>query len=139
MPSDHETFHHQADIGVRGQGRTLGQAFAHAAMALTEVVCDPGLVRPERTLNVELAEDDPELLLYAWLSEVVTLMDVERMLFSRFVVHVADGRLQAELSGEGIDRERHRPAVEIKAVTFHQLKVERGAGGLWLAQAVVDV
>lgn len=35
-----EHFPHQADIGVRGMGATLAQAFEQAALALTAVIVD---------------------------------------------------------------------------------------------------
>ncbi|MEW5891370.1 MAG: archease, partial [Pseudomonadota bacterium] len=36
-----EHFRHGADIGVRGIGDTLGEAFAQGALALTAVVTEP--------------------------------------------------------------------------------------------------
>lgn len=39
-----QTFPHEADIGVRGTGATIDEAFAGAAQALTAVICDPATV-----------------------------------------------------------------------------------------------
>ena len=39
-----EHFSHDADIGVRGWGQTLAQAFEQAALALTAVVTDAEVV-----------------------------------------------------------------------------------------------
>ena len=36
-----EHFAHGADVGVRGVGATLNEAFEQAALALTAVVADP--------------------------------------------------------------------------------------------------
>ena len=38
-----ETFPHEADVGVRGFGNTLAEAFAGAATALSAVICFRGL------------------------------------------------------------------------------------------------
>jgi len=64
-----EHFHHQADIGVRGRGETLEEAFAQAATALTAVITDPTKVNPRKTIRVECEAPDRELLLADWLNE----------------------------------------------------------------------
>lgn len=139
MSAAYATFAHEADVGVRGTGESLAEALEGAALALTAVVVRPERVRPARRLAVRLREADPELLLYAWLSEVIRLMDTERMVFSRASVRLDGPELTAELWGEPLDPTRHEPAVEVKAATFEQLAVRRAADGTWTAQAVVDV
>lgn len=134
-----EHFQHGADIGVRGLGDTPAEAFAAAATALTAVVTPPAGVAALREVRIRCEEPDLEFLLYAWLNAVIYQMAGERLLFSRFAVTLAGTTLEAVLRGEPVDTERHAPAVEVKAATFHQLKVERRPDGLWVAQCVVDV
>ncbi len=134
-----EHFHHQADIGVRGRGETLEEAFAQAATALTAVITDPAKVAPRKTMRVECEAPDRELLLADWLNALVFEMSTRHMLFSRFDVHIDGKHLSASLGGEPIDRERHRPAVEVKGATYTALRVSRDERGAWMAQAVVDV
>ena len=45
MSARWQHFHHGADVGVRGIGSTLAQAFEQAALALTAVVTDPATVK----------------------------------------------------------------------------------------------
>jgi SHS2 domain-containing protein len=135
-----EHFDHGADIGVRGVGPTMASAFAEAARALTAVVCDPGLVRSRTTVDVRRENPDPELLLVDWLNAVVFEMATRRMLFSRFDVReIVNGRLEATLHGEGVDRARHQPAVEVKGATLTALSVRTDEHGDWIAESVVDV
>ena len=135
-----EHFEHQADIGVRGIGRDMGEAFAQAALAMTAIITDPAGVKPEKTISLACSEADPELLFVDWLNQVIFAMATRGMLFSRFDVHISDtGELQAEIRGESVDRTRHTPAVEIKGATFTELAVMQQADGRWLAQCVVDV
>ena len=134
-----EHFHHLADIGVRGTGRTIEQAFAQAALALTAIVTDPGTVRTSKTINIECIEPDRELLFVDWLNAVIYAMVTHNMLFGNFKVAINGDRLTAALGGEAIDRERHEPAVEPKGATFTELKVNRQDDGTWLAQCVIDV
>lgn len=138
-PRRAESFSHAADIGVRGIGRTKAQAFEEAAVALTGIVTDPAGVKPDRMVEIECEAPNDGLLLVDWLNRLIYEMAVQHMLFGRFAVALADGRLRARAWGETIDRLRHAPAVEPKGATLTALKVERRADGAWLAQCVVDV
>lgn len=134
-----EHFPHQADIGVRGLGATLEQAFEHAALALTAVITDPAEVAPKEMIKLSNEAPDAELLLVDWLNGLIYEMATRNMLFSRFAVHLNGNRLDAEAWGESIDAARHRPAVEVKGATYTALKVAQQPDGSWLAQCVVDV
>jgi len=133
-----EHFSHQADIGVRGQGETLEQAFEQAALALCAVITEPEKVVPLESFQVDLEAPDPELLFVDWLNRLVYEMAVRNMLFSRFSVRIDGEKLSATVWGEGTDKHRHEPAVEIKGATFTELHVFEG-DGMWQAQCVVDV
>ena len=137
MPS--QTFPHEADIGVRGTGATLEEAFAGVALALTTVICDPATVAPHTAVHIDCAAPDLELLLVDWLNALIYRMATRHLLFARFAVQIAGSHLHATAWGEAVDVARHQPAAEAKGVSFCELKVAQQADGTWLAQAVVDV
>jgi tRNA nucleotidyltransferase (CCA-adding enzyme) len=134
-----EHFSHQADIGVRGCGTSVAEAFEQAAVALTAVVAEPGRVRAERAVSIRCEAPDLELLLVEWLNALVYEMAVRRMLFSDFQVRIDGCRLSAQARGETVDRDRHQPAVEVKGATCTALSVARDQAGNWCAQCIVDV
>jgi SHS2 domain-containing protein len=142
-----QTFPHEADIGIRGIGATIDEAFAGAALALTAVICDPAMVAARQSLEIECAAPDIEVLLIDWLNALIYEMATRKLLFSRFDVAIAlsiapeveDHTLHATAWGEPIDVPRHRPAAEIKGATFCELDVGQDASGQWHAQCVVDV
>lgn len=134
-----EHFHHMADIGVRGRGQTLAEAFEQVALAMTAVITEPELVQPQQTIDVTCSEPDLELLLVDWLNALVYEMATRKMLFCRFEVTLQDGQLDGRAWGEKIDIHRHQPTVEIKGATYTELQVEQQADGSWMAQCVVDV
>jgi SHS2 domain-containing protein len=138
-PPAWEHFEHEADVGVRGTGRTLAEAFEQAALALTAVITDPAAVRDRETVEVALEGSDPELLLVDWLNAIIYEMAVRSFLFGRFEVSLEGGMLTARISGEPVDRGRHHPAVEPKAATYTALRVAVDAKGNWVAQCVIDV
>ncbi len=134
-----EHFPHEADIGVRGVGATLEQAFEQAALALTAVITDPDTVAPNEVIDLSCEAPDVELLLVDWLNMLVYEMATRNMLFSRFDVRLEEERLSAQVWGEALDASRHHPAVEVKGATYTALKVSHQPDGSWLAQCVVDV
>ncbi|MFN8179621.1 MAG: archease [bacterium] len=134
-----EHFEHGADVGVRGRGRTLEEAFAQAACALCAVVVDPALVRPRVETELSCDAPDPELLLVAWLDAVIWEMSARRSVFCAFRVRIHGTRLEGTAQGEPLDDRRHEPAVEIKGATHTLLTVAHGEDGAWMVQTVVDV
>jgi len=138
MSAAWETFPHGADIGVRGEGVDLAEAFANAALALTSVITEPTGVRAYREVALACHAPDLEILLFDWLNAVITAMAVEGLIFGRYDVRIDDDRLTARAFGEPVDMLRHAPAVEVKGATLTELEVARH-DGRWVAQCVVDV
>jgi SHS2 domain-containing protein len=134
-----ELFEHDADIGVRGVGASLGEALAGAATALTAIVTDPAGVRPEAPVEIRVRGRDPELLLVDLLNAVIYEMATRAMLFSRFEVETDPEGVSATCWGETVNVRRHQPAVEPKGATFTALSVGKDPGGRWTAGCVVDV
>ena len=134
-----EHFEHQADMGIRGFGRTREEAFAQAALALTAVVVPPSSIAPHDRVPVTCTAADDDLLLLDWLNAVVYQMAARRMVFGSFEVRIDGNRLDGDLWGEPLDVGRHQPGVEVKAATASSLRVAQLADGSWLAQCVVDV
>lgn len=135
----YETFEHTADLGLRIRAPDLDALFAEAAAALfSTIVDDLGSVRHERAFEVRLPADDREYLLFDWLNQLLYQWDTEHLLFSKFVTHWTDEGLQATAWGEPLDRARHSLGHEVKAITYHELKVEQVDNG-WLAEVIVDI
>jgi tRNA nucleotidyltransferase (CCA-adding enzyme) len=134
-----EHFHHVADIGVRGVGQSLAEAFEQAARAMTAVIVDPDTVMEREQIDISVAAPDDEILLTEWLNALVYEMATRKLLFRRFQVQIAGHRLRGKAWGEAIDVARHQPAVEIKGATFTELRVWQGQDTRWRAQCVIDV
>jgi SHS2 domain-containing protein len=138
-PPAFEHFSHDADIGVRGRGVSMGEAFGRAAQALTAVVTEIESVRERMSVEIRCEPAEPEILLFDWLNAVIFEMATRRVLFSRYEVAVDDGGLTARAFGEPVDVARHHPAVEVKGATMTGLRVAREKDGTWVAECVVDV
>ena len=138
-----ELFKHGSDIGVRGRGSSLNTAFEQAALALTNVITAPILVKPLKERTIVIDAPNVDILLIDWLNAIIYEMATAKMLFSEYKLTIESREnglhLQANLKGENIDRARHQPAVEPKGATFAELKVEKLSEDHWQAQCIIDV
>ena len=135
----YETFDHTADLGLRIRAADLDTLFAEAAEVLfTAIVEDLSSVRPERMIEVNLSGEERDYLLFDWLKALLYHFDAEHLLFSRFEVKVTEQGLHGKAWGEPLDRDRHELSHEVKAITYHGLKVEQKEEG-WLAEVIVDI
>ncbi len=134
-----EHFPHDADIGIRGYGATVSEAFAQTALALSAVITDPATITPYTQVEIQAMAPDRELLLVDWLNALIYEMATHKWLFSHYDVHIEDTTLHASAWGERVDTVRHKPAVEVKGATYTELRVAQLDDGSWLAQCVVDV
>jgi SHS2 domain-containing protein len=135
----YETFDHTADLGLRIRAPDLDGLFAEAGQALFSVIVeDLTSVEPKQRFEFSLEENEREFLLFDWLKELLYRFDSEHWLGSRFEVHVSQNGLGASAWGEPLDPARHRLLHEVKAITYHRLKVEQTKDG-WLAEVIVDI
>jgi SHS2 domain-containing protein len=135
----YETFEHTADLGLRIRAADLDTLFVEAAQALfSAVVEDLATVRPLQRFDVQLQGDEIDYLLFDWLRELLYHFDAEHLLFGKFEVQVKDDGLTASAWGEPLDRSRHNMEHEVKAITYHGLRVEK-IGDQWEAEVIVDI
>lgn len=135
----HELFEHTADLGLRATAPDLNSLFTEMAKCLMSAMLeDPAAVQPVQEVRIELAGNDREFLLFDWLKELLLRFETDRLLFASFDVKVTDARLTATVRGEEYDPSRHVLAHEVKAITYHELKVVKHDGG-WLAEVIVDI
>jgi SHS2 domain-containing protein len=130
-----------ADFAVDIDGDDLPDLFATAARALAELMVDPSTLGAAVEAGVTLSAPELDLLLYDWLSELIFRKDRDGEIFFAADIEVTGAspyRLDARLRGGVIDRETTSLRADAKAVTFHQLTVERSNGG-WRARVVIDI
>jgi SHS2 domain-containing protein len=134
-----EILEHTADKGVAGTGGTLAEAFENTAYGMFSLFVDPSAYSPTGRRVLEIAADDLEQLLWSWLSELMFIFEVERELPLDFrITELTDTSLKSELSIRPIGKDIEWLGSGVKAVTYHQLKVER-TGQVWRTQVYVDV
>jgi SHS2 domain-containing protein len=132
-----------ADIAFRAWGHTLEETFVAAADAvMNTMVEDLDAIQPQDTRLLNVAHEALDLLLFNFLQEFVYYKDAEQLLLRIQQLRIAVDRqpysLEATAVGEGIDPQRHRLRVDVKAVTLHRfslMQTERG----WEAAVILDI
>lgn len=130
-------FDHDADIGIRGRGTSLEEAFVAAAEAVFSIM---GERLPEKAgirITFDFEEEDIEFALIRWLNTLIAYAQSRALLLGRFDV-TRNGRLwHAQAWGEPWNKQTER-GVEVKGATLTLLRVQ-ASDGEWEAQCIVDV
>jgi SHS2 domain-containing protein len=128
-----------ADLTVDAWGETLGEAFENAALAMFNAMTPLEGVEARVTKTFAVEGDDLGLLLFNFLDELLYHHEVDLIVFSAFEVDLDQGgdRLTAVCRGEPFDLDRHSQGIAIKAVTFHNMRIERGEDA-WTIRVVLD-
>ena len=130
---------HTADAGILVQAPDLKELFARAAWGMFSLVTDVDTVRPVERSRFRIEASDLAALMVNWLSELNYRHVTEHRLFGKFsIIEIGEEWLLAEVAGERLDPTRHKIFTEIKAVTFHDLRVERDDRG-WKTQIIFDL
>ena len=145
----YEYLDHEADIGIRGIGDSLTEAFAEGAKAMFSIMADLETVAPGESVAVHCEAPDPETLFVEFLNELLFQREVRGLLLSTCQVKEirqgAEGwHLDALAWGEPLDPDHHEILTEVKAATYSGLEVfceggQTTSDGRCVAQCVVDV
>jgi SHS2 domain-containing protein len=137
--NNYELIEHTADIGIRVKAGDLKGLFSNAALAMFDIIAQKTNLKPaaKEELKISLNADDLESLFIDWLNELLSLAATKELIFSGFRINkLGKNILQAVATGE--KTEGYKLNVEIKAATYHQLKLEELKDG-WQAEVIFDV
>ncbi len=135
----YELFDHTADLGLRVEAPDLPSLFREAAEGLFSVIVAQIPRRaPAREVRIRVEAQRTDYLFVDWLHELLYLFETERLLLDGFDVEIHDMCLDATARGWTVDEARDRLLHEVKAVTYHHLRVEQTERG-WLAEVILDI
>lgn len=140
----YSSFPHEADMGIRGKGKTLEKTFEETAKAMFDVEVNIKKVKATKKVSVKAEAENNEELLIEWLNALLSQASLKEMVFSKFKVKIKilkGKKLKIKLNGEAWGEKlkpEHEIRNEIKGATYSQLKVKKEKGE-WIAQCIVDV
>jgi len=129
-----------ADIAFEAYGKNLNELFANAALAMFEVMINTKQIRQKIKKSVEFKSIDLNGLLFSWLNGLLIFYGSENLAFSKFKVKIDEKKLtlKAECFGERIDPKKHEVKTEVKACTYHKMKIEK-INDKRKAQVILDI
>jgi len=134
--TDYTTINHTADIGIAVAAADLPSLFKKAALAMFDQMIESAdLPRKPRKKNfkVEIKGGSQEELLVGFLSELLSLSDSREVVFRDVeFMELTVNKLRAIATG--VPRRHFTYKTEIKAVTYHDLKI-----GYWNKQYHVQI
>ncbi len=131
---------HTADIGIKVKGRDLKSLFVNAAKAMFDVMVERGKgVRAVglKKMKIEVEGDSLEELFIRWLNELLSLSDWKDIIFTKFIISKFNS-MALTAAAQGLPGKFFESRREIKAVTYHDLKIIKEKAG-YSAQVIFDV
>jgi SHS2 domain-containing protein len=124
-------------VKIRIHAQTLEALFSDACEALMTVIYGSsrkGIIKRE----IAVSSSDIDSLLLDFLSEILFISEVERIVFSKAVVHIDGQNLSAELEGESFSKKIHAKGTEVKGISYSGLSIRHDANG-YMVDIVFDV
>lgn len=134
---------HTADIGLELEAETLESLFREAAEGWRALVLEDSPVQGRQRRRLHLESTNLEDLLVQWLDELNYLLATEGWVPAavrtiRLNQEAGRWQLNAILTGEPFDPERHYIYFDIKGVTYHQLNIVQKQGG-YRTRVIFDI
>lgn len=131
-------FEHTGDLGIELEAPTRLELFANAALALAHLMVAAQGISPRESRVIETSAETDEDLMHDMLAAALNVFLADGFIWCETRAQELPGGVAVTLHGEQFDPRRHQLLTEIKAVTYHELRVERRRG-LWRARIVFDV
>lgn len=112
-------------------GKTLEEMLISCAEACFSATTDLSKVDAINEFSIEVEGEDLNEILFNFLAELIYLKDTERIFLSKFELKLLDNNsiLRAVARGERIDYDKHEIKTDVKAVTYHNLKINKTDSG----------
>ncbi|MFH0986673.1 MAG: archease [Candidatus Micrarchaeota archaeon] len=127
-----------ADMAFAAYGRTKNELFENAARGLFAVMFEKIKVSPKEKRVIEIENKDEIMLLHNFLAELLYSFDTEHIIMSDIKVKISGNRLRAEMKGEKYDPKKHRFIIDVKAITYHKMAIEKMKDGTYKCVVIVD-
>lgn len=141
---------HTADAGIIARERSLDHLFSLCCTALIEVLTGSNIrillekVQREgmtqKEINVSKEGQDLENLIVEYLTEVLYLLEAKGLLVVSSSVNIEKERsLKGIFSCVAYSKRKLGYLTEVKAVTYHAIRVERCTDDSWGARIIFDL
>ena len=130
---------HTADLGIIVEGTDEENLFIRAAYAMMDLMVKGNFSRKTVIKDVSLQGEDFPDLMVRWLGEILYLFEGDKLIVNSIEIKsISPIKLESMLTLTSFEPEHHQVIREIKAVTYHQISVEKVNDG-WQARVIFDI
>lgn len=126
---------HPADIAVEIKAESIEKLFEIAAEAWKSSALESVSTESPFELHINIESLTMEELLVEFLSELNFILFSRRLVFSKIknlsIIQDSTLRLQSVIYFEDFNPLKHQIKAEIKAITFHQMSIEKTDSGFF--------
>jgi len=138
-PLSYQIVDHTADLGIIVKGVDEKDVFIRAAQAMTDLMVEGDISKKTVIKDVSLQGEDFPDLMVRWLGEILYLFDGEKLIVNSIEIKsISPIKLESTLTLSSFEPEHHQVIREIKAVTYHQISVDKTKDG-WQARIIFDI
>ena len=138
---DFEFIEHTADMGIRVYGENIGGLFKNAATVLFKLLTDYQ-PRGDKEKEITLVAETLDELFVNWLNELISSFFTYNFISADYFIDIEEKPnskiLKARIAGEDFDAYKNKINTEIKAATYHDLKIKKTDEG-YMAEVIFDV
>ncbi|MFH1683720.1 MAG: archease [Candidatus Margulisiibacteriota bacterium] len=123
-PLKFKPLEHPSDIGLIAYGKNSKEIFENAAYGMFSLMADLSNIETKESFTIKISGEDQGSLLVNWLNELIFYEDSKKVLLAKFnITKLTDKKLEAKVSGEKINPDKHSIYRPIKAATYNQLQI----------------
>ena len=134
-PKSFEYLDHTADIKFKVSGNSLDKVFENVVLAVSDYLVGGEKVSGKQKKEIKIEKDNTESLMYAFIDELLYLLDSSSFLVSKAKIKIDNNKLTGVLYGDSASKYE---ITQIKAATYAEMKIKENLKG-WEAQVVLDV
>jgi SHS2 domain-containing protein len=130
---------HTADLRLKAYGENLEELFQNAALGLARVLCkdaEKKLKFARGAEKVGAEADGAEVLLVNFLNQILSLSNINKKVYPKVkILYLSPQKVEAQISGisvGGFDE-------DVKAVSYHGVKIEEDKNGFLEAPVILDI
>lgn len=129
------------DVGLKIWGKTLEELFENAAEGMYSLITNARQIKEKKTIGFVTESSSLESLFVSWLNELIFHFDTYGFIGKAIKIDslsLSKYRLNASVSGEDYNPQKHESKLLIKAATYHNLRIEK-TGDIYKAEIIFDI
>ena len=131
-----------ADIGITVESDNIIDAFKNSALGTLNLITDIEKIKTETTKEILIESEDEYGLLYDWITELLILLDSENFMASEYDINIEEKEdklvLSGTISGDTYNTNTYNYKTEVKAITYHEMNIEKSEDNITI-KFIVDL